>query len=61
MEDQFAESFLLAVLEQIKQIITQITEQLGNYQKVTKKAPEFVVVFEKGTATVRIVLDESGK
>ncbi len=61
-EAQFTENFLQAVsLEQIKQIITQITEQLGSYQKVSRKAPDFIVIFEKGKATARIVLDDSGK
>ncbi len=58
-EAVFTKNFLQAVsLEQIKQIITQITEQLGSYQKVTGKAPEFVVAFDKGNAIARIVLED---
>lgn len=58
----FAPIFLNQVpVAQVQQIITDLQNQLGNYQGVTLEGKAYRVVFERGSVPTQIVLDTEGR
>lgn len=61
-EAWFTAEFLNSVPEQqIEQILTQYSTQLGALQRIEGEASPFTLVFELGTAPAEIYLDDQGK
>lgn len=58
----FSEAFVQQVPPaQLGAILAQLEGQLGSYQQVEGEASPFTVVFESGTATVQLTLDDQGR
>ena len=61
-EAWFSAEFLNQVpAAQISQIVTQLTQQLGAFQRVDGEASPFTLVFELGTIPTQITLDAQGR
>ncbi|MDJ0735571.1 MAG: serine hydrolase [Nostocaceae cyanobacterium] len=58
----FTDSVLMQVpVTQIKNIITDIKNQLGSYQGVEKSGQEYLVTFTQGSVLIKITINTQGK
>jgi beta-lactamase class A len=58
----FAPEFLAQVpIEQVRKIITDVKSQLGSYQAGQKSDRDYLVVFNQGSVTAKIVLNPKGQ
>lgn len=61
-ESWFSDTFLSQVsAQQIDTVLGQINAQLGAFKRIEGIESPFTVLFERGSATATIVLDDSGK
>ncbi len=60
--DWFAPAFLAQVpVNQLEVVIKQYLDILGSYQRAEGMAPNFKLIFSKGTVVTQIVLDAEGR
>lgn len=58
----FAPEFLAQVpVEQVRKIISELKNQLGNYQAVQKNDRDYLVVFSQGSVPTKIALNPKGQ